>query len=709
MEHVDARRSPILAGLACLLAAGLAACGGGSEGSAAAGLAGAGAEAAPTQPASKAVAAEADPAPQLETLRGVRPPDPTGFEGNRAVDLDNFVRNRAAAVQLGKALFWDVSVGSDGRTACASCHFQAGADSRIKNQINPGLRNVQSDLADNVGRLFNQPARSKGWGPNYTLTAADFPLHRLVDALDRNSKIRSTTDDVIASQGVYQTDYRRPGNNHSDKCRLQADDMFQVNGRNTRKVEPRNSPTVINAALNVRNFWDGRANNVFNGWSPFGDRDPAAGIWRTRGDGQIEKVRLALKNASAASQAVGPPGSDFEMSCGGRAFPDIARRLLDNPILKAQSIHPDDSVLHHFAQGARPKYNELIMAAFRSQYWDSNKPVQIDAASYSLMEANFSLFFGLAVQMYESTLLSDETPLDAYLQGDRKALTAQEIRGMKIFTGKGLCINCHNGPELTNAATRLRLSSKELVERMFMGDRQVAIYDSGFYNIGVRPTPEDLGVGGTDPWNNPLSFTRQYRSVIMGGKSADPFRVDPCRFEVLLSTSIPCDPSIKPGADFRDAVDGAFKTPTLRNIELTGPYFHNGSQATLEQVVEFYNRGGDRRGSDDHDTTGFGPNRSNIDADIRPLGLTQAEQDDLVAFMKRPLTDPRVEWERAPFDHPSIDIPNGHQGDEKDVLGSDDPRTPRIAKEETLRLKAVGRDGRARSEGALRPFHAGLK
>jgi cytochrome c peroxidase len=67
----------------------------------------------------------------------------------------------------------------------------------------------------------------------------------------------------------------------------------------------------------------------------------------------------------------------------------------------------------------------------------------------------------------------------------------------------------------------------------------------------------------------------------------------------------PCDATLKPNVGFRDAVDGAFKTPTLRNIALTGPYFHNGSRATLRQVMEFYNRGGDRRGEDASNTSGF--------------------------------------------------------------------------------------------------------
>src|SRR5215212_7805865 len=56
-------------------------------------------------------------------------------------NLSDFVADKAAAIRLGKALFWDMQIGSDGATACASCHFSAGADSRSKNQLSPGLLN----------------------------------------------------------------------------------------------------------------------------------------------------------------------------------------------------------------------------------------------------------------------------------------------------------------------------------------------------------------------------------------------------------------------------------------------------------------------------------------------------------------------------------------------------------------------------------------
>src|ERR1041385_7625385 len=82
------------------------------------------------------------------------------------------------------------------------------------------------------------------------------------------------------------------------------------------------------------------------------------------------------------------------------------------------------------------------------------------------------------------------------------------------------------------------------------------------------------------------------------------------------------------------ARNGFFKTPMLRNIALTAPYFHNGGQLTLEQVVEFYNRGGDF--PDGFDQIPL------IDPNIVPLGLTTQEKTDLVDFLRNGLTDPRT-------------------------------------------------------------------
>ena len=115
------------------------------------------------------------------------------------------------------------------------------------------------------------------------------------------------------------------------------------------------------------------------------------------------------------------------------------------------------------------------------------------------------------------------------------------------------------------------------------------------------------------------------------------------------------------------------KPPNLLNVGITAPYFHNGSAATLEQVVEFYNRGGNRRGEEGNDTSGTGPlgqqnalnpspKGSNLDPDITSLDLSTREKSDLVAFLKT-LTDERLRCDQAPFDHPELAVPVGHTGD----------------------------------------------
>ena len=86
---------------------------------------------------------------------------------------------------------------------------------------------------------------------------------------------------------------------------------------------------------------------------------------------------------------------------------------------------------------------------------------------------------------------------------------------------------------------------------------------------------------------------------------------------------------------------GEFRTPSLRNVELRGSFFHNGQFTTLEQVIAFYNRGGDFNA----------PNKAPA---IHPLNLTAQQQADLVTFMKRPFTDPRVAAEAPPFDRPAL-------------------------------------------------------
>ncbi len=614
-----------------------------------------------------------DPPAPLASLKTVPVPGPAPEV------LAEFVQDKNAAIQLGKALFWDMQVGSDGIQSCASCHFNAGADNRSKNQLSPGL--LADDRTFQVG------------GPNYTLTRNDFPFTRHANLDDLASRT-SDSNDVTSSQGVSRANFVDIDSySATDKCEQVSDavadggDGFNVAGVNVRRVEPRNTPTVINAVFNFRNFWDGRAVNDFNGIDPFGQRNANALVWKLV-NGVLAQVPIAINISSLASQASGPPLSAFEMSCANRPFAKLGKKMLNLKPLAKQKVHANDSVLgsiaSQYSNGLRMSYKDLIAKAFRSEYWNSSTPITLTNAGaqagsmdkqwyryrssygqgsdeFTQMEANFALFFSLAVQLYESTLVSDDTQLDRFLEGDTLALTAQQQRGMSVFEGQGRCINCHAGAELTNASVRNVLNQR--LERMTMGDGGEAIYDNGFYNIGVRPTTDDLGVGGLDAFGNPLSETRmaQIGKTRLLGNEFDPNK----------------EPAV--GVGQRVAVDGAFKTPGLRNVELTGPFFHNGGKLTLMQVVDFYNRGGDFSNE----------NRANLDADIAPLGLTQAQKEDLVAFLLA-LTDARVRWQKAPFDHPAICIPNGHPGDSTRV--ERDWRTG-AAKDSLRCLPAVGAGG----------------
>ena len=739
--------------------------------------------------------------------------------GNQVAISPGIIKNKAAAIALGKMLFWDSQVGSDG-IACASCHFQAGADNRIKNQIDPGLRNASGKFASDgvtpIGKVFDFMASypntthlnpllpTSGKGPNYTLTKKDFPLRQYQEPqnpvagqalqADRNAQVIYDSDDVVSSQGVYHSTFNGlTPSGKKELCKKRfptsgpAMPLFNVGGNSVRQVEPRNTPTIINAVYNFRNFWDGRANNVFNGLDPFGLRrfadpalTPANEIYSKDAKGKLIKNRVAIYNSSLASQAVGPALSDFEMSCGGKDFSELGKKVLAVKPLGKQNVDVSDSVLGPYTNAAgniKPvnTYKLLIQSAFNNAYWDVPDTQTVDG--YKLIENNFSLFWGLAVQAYESTLVSDDSRFDQTVNG-RDNLTAQEQNGLNLFLNQGKCIACHLGSEFTAASVTHVLNptntpnTDKYIERMLMGDGGFALYDTGFYNIGVRPSAEDLGVGASDGYGYPLSFTRNGKkhtnnpndyTIVNANISPllpDPFQTD----SVLFAANLGCigwnpnttaygylcgtDPVV---SDERDAIDGAFKTSTLRNVELTGPYFHNGGQATLEQTVEFYNRGGDRKDLfpidpncggaqftvDPYgnsvvapdpvtgliDNSGFlsgsGP-ASNIAPDMagtkellvtvcnpgqptqEALGLSSSDVDDIVAFMKA-LTDDRVRWEKAPFDHPSLTIPNGHVGDENKVK-----LNPAI--EQTLVVPAVGAAGRKpKGLPALQSFDAGLK
>jgi cytochrome c peroxidase len=283
------------------------------------------------------------------------------------------------------------------------------------------------------------------------------------------------------------------------------------------------------------------------------------------------------------------------MRCTGRPINGLTNslgaKMLARPPLQFQRVSPTDSVLGAFANPNGPglicgdapcTYREMIEEAYGPEM----------AAG---AETIFSLIWGESIQAYESTLIPDRTPFDRFLGGHFTALTPRQIIGLVTFVGRGNCASCHSGAMLSDATVSHYQAHGPL-------NRDGG--DQGFHNIGLVNRFFDGGRGAVGVGNAPLSE------------------------------------SLSPFDDF------AFKTPTLRNVKLTAPYFHTGSNPTLEDVVDFYDRGGDAA-------------NPQMSADIRPLDLTGFEKRALVDFMKNSLTDCRVEKQRAPFDHPELPVPNG--------------------------------------------------
>ena len=225
------------------------------------------------------------------------------------------------------------------------------------------------------------------------------------------------------------------------------------------------------------------------------------------------------------------------------------------------------------------------------------------------------------------------------------------------------CSNCHEQNELTDASVR-RVAAALLNGPV--RNRDGNIIDKGFNNIGLRPAGDDLGVGAADAFG-PLSLSRR-------------------RFPTLPTLPFDFD-----GAPVTKGfgLDGAFKVPSLRNVALTAPYFHNGDARTLREVVEFYSRGGN-----------VAPITAVDGTPIEPLGvpmLKTEEIDAIVAFMES-LTDERVVYRRAPFDHPQIFVPNGHPGNPQ---STQDVNGDGLADDLMIEIPAVGAAGGAPLPGFL--------
>jgi len=216
-----------------------------------------------------------------------------------------------------------------------------------------------------------------------------------------------------------------------------------------------------------------------------------------------------------------------------------------------------------------PRYACLYEAAFRAPPGADDERVLVDAAK--------------ALAAYVETIRSGRTPFDefrdALARGDRAALARYPLaaqRGLKTFVGKGACRVCHFGPGFTNGE---------------------------FHEIGI---PFTLGPGRVDAGRHEgIKRLRSDPLNLLGRFSDDASGAAATQTRHVESTH----------ASF-----GQFKTPSLRNVALTAPYMHDGSLATIEAVIEFYDAGGIDN-----------PEKSAL---LSPLGLTADERAALAAFLR---------------------------------------------------------------------------
>ena len=196
---------------------------------------------------------------------------------------------------------------------------------------------------------------------------------------------------------------------------------------------------------------------------------------------------------------------------------------------------------------------------------------------------------GMAIASYERTIVSGNSAFDRWYFGkDESALSASAQRGFGLFAGKAGCMACH------------------------VIHKDYALFtDDAFHNTGLG-----------------------WRFSVGDGQAEVPVQIAP-GVKIMVPKKVIDSVGKPPPSDLgryevtQDPADRwRYKTPTLRNVALTAPYMHNGVFGTLKDVVSFYNKGGI-------------PNPG-LDPSIRPLGLTDDEMADIVAFLQS-LTGDNVE------------------------------------------------------------------
>lgn len=327
--------------------------------------------------------------------------------------------------------------------------------------------------------------------------------------------------------------------------------------------------------------------------------------------------KVALGNRLFVDERFSATG---DVSC--QTCHDPAKGFTDSPLPKSEGIRK--------LTGTRNAPTVVNAAYNESQFWDGRSPDLEDQAMHpfvnpvemalpdhdALLEIirgdaayreQFRAVFGVepdaitmtevtrAIAAFERTKVGGNSPFDRwYFGGDEDAMSEAARRGFEVFLAEGRCVSCHT-----------------------IEQDHALFTDHKFHNIGV---------GINDMQDTIVDVALAYQQQKIADQTLD--------VDVAVLTE-PNQSELGRFAVSDELSDlGGFKTPTLRNVELTAPYMHDGSIATLRDVVVHYNNGGATNEGD--------PINPWLSGGIRPLELTEQQIDDLVAFMEA-LTSPELE------------------------------------------------------------------
>ncbi len=254
-----------------------------------------------------------------------------------------------------------------------------------------------------------------------------------------------------------------------------------------------------------------------------------------------------------------------------------------SPDLEDQSLHPFVNPVEMGLKDHEPilkivRSDPEYVAAFKTVFGKSGEQVTMTEVTR-------------AIASFERTIVSGDSPFDRwYFKGDEKAMSPAAKRGFELFIGQGRCVSCHVIEQTTALFT-----------------------DNRFHNIGV-------GINGIQ--EDIPRLAGEFLVAKAKGTDVDVAVLTDRKTSELGRFAV---------SDRLDDL-GAFKTPTLRNVAVTGPFMHDGSMKTLRETVVHYNNGGVTKKED----------RVNdfLSGGIRPLELKDDQVDDLVAFMEA-LTSPQ--------------------------------------------------------------------